>query len=350
MSDSKHILIADDEQMVRELINIALRKEGFTCHQASSADEGLDVSRNQKIDLALLDIMMPGRSGIELLKELKETTPDTTVLMITAMNDMDTALSCIHNGAEDYITKPFNLDRVLLTVKNTLEKRRLTLENREYQADLELKVREQTEEIRQAMGKINKAYEHTLAALIRALDAREKEVGSHSERVMAYACLLAKAAGIDREECTKLGKGALLHDIGKIGVSDNILLKPGKLDEAEWEIMRRHPAVGYDILAGIGFFAGAAELVLAHHEAYNGTGYPNGLSGSSIPISARIFALADTLDAMTSDRPYRKALTYRAVREEVARCSGKQFDPELVEVFLSLPKTDWEDTAGTRLQ
>ncbi|OGU04676.1 MAG: two-component system response regulator [Geobacteraceae bacterium GWC2_58_44] len=332
--------------MIRELINITLSKEGFTCYQAASAEEGLEIINSQKLDLALLDIMMPGRSGIELLKDIKQLTPDTTVLMITAMNDMDTALSCIHFGAEDYITKPFNLDRVLLTVKNTLEKRRLILENREYQANLEHKVREQTEVIRTVMGEINLAYEHTLAALIRALDAREKEVGSHSERVMAYARLLAEKAGVDEGGRSILAKGALLHDIGKIGVSDNILLKPGKLDEAEWEIMRQHPAVGYEILTGIRYFSGAADLVLSHHERYDGAGYPNGLSGEAIPISARIFALVDTLDAMTSDRPYRKALTFQAVLDEVVRCSGKQFDPKLVEVFLSIPKQSWEAAAG----
>jgi putative two-component system response regulator len=341
-----NILIADDEDMIRELINITLSKEGFTCYQAASAEEGLEIINSHQLDLALLDIMMPGRSGIELLKDIKQMTPDTIVLMITAMNDMDTALSCIHFGADDYITKPFNLDRVLLTVKNTLDKRRLILENRAYQANLEQKVREQTEVIRTVMGEINLAYEHTLAALIRALDAREKEVGSHSERVMAYASLLAEASGIDELGRSVLAKGALLHDIGKIGVSDNILLKPAKLDEAEWEIMRQHPAVGYEILAGIRYFAGAADLVLSHHERYDGAGYPNGLRGEAIPISARIFALVDTLDAMTSDRPYRKALSFQAVLDEVVRCSGRQFDPKLVEVFLRIPKEAWENAAG----
>lgn len=349
MDDNIQVLIADDEEMIRELINTALGKEGYTCYLASNADEGVAITRGQNIHLALLDIMMPGRSGIDLLREIKESSPDTTVLMITALNDMDTALSCIHLGAEDYITKPFNLDRVLLTVRNSLEKRRLTLENRQYQIDLERKVREQTEAIRNAVGKINLAYQHTLAALIRALDAREKEVGSHSERVMSYACLLAQAAGIEGEQRVILGKGALLHDIGKIGVSDNILLKPGKLDRAEWEMMRQHPSVGYEILSGIGYFAEAAELVLSHHECYDGAGYPNRLRGEAIPISARIFTLVDTLDAMTSDRPYRKAQTFRSACDEISRCSGHQFDPELVELFLTVPKPSWETAAGKEL-
>lgn len=345
-----NILIADDEEMIRDLINITLSKEGFTCYQAASADEGLEILHRQPVDMALLDIMMPGRSGIDLLKDIKQLTPDTPVLMITAMNDMDTALSCIHSGADDYITKPFNLERVLLTVKNTMEKRRLIKENREYQANLEQKVREQTEVIRTVMGEINQAYEHTLAALIRALDAREKETGCHSERVMNYALLLAQTAGINAEGLNTLAKGALLHDIGKIGVSDNILLKPAKLNVGEWEIMRQHPAVGYDILSGIRYFEEAAQLVLSHHECYDGSGYPHGLRGEEIPISARIFALVDTLDAMTSDRPYRKALTYEDVRAEVIQCSGGQFDPSLVDVFLTIPKEAWEAAAGKQLR
>lgn len=344
-----HVLIADDEQMIRELISLTLSREGYTCFQASSAEEGLEVIQAQEFDIVLLDIMMPGRSGIELLQDVKKITPDTSVLMITALNDMDTALSCIHFGAEDYITKPFNLDRVVVTVRNTMAKRQLVLEKREYQANLEQKVREQTEVIRTVMGEISLAYEHTLVALIRALDAREKEVGSHSERVMDYTTLLAEAAGVDEKGRQILAKGALLHDIGKIGVSDNILLKPGGLNEEEWAMMRRHPVVGYEILTGIRYFSGAAELVLSHHERWDGQGYPHGTSGENIPLSARIFALADTLDAMTSDRPYRKALPFDQVQEEVGHCSGEQFDPRLVKIFLSIPRESWERAAGKKL-
>ncbi len=342
----EHILIADDEEMIRELMCATLGKEGYICHQASNAEEGFAIMKTEPIDIAFLDIMMPGRSGVELLKESKMLKPEMIVLMITAMNDMDTALSCIHLGAEDYITKPFNLDRVLLIARNATEKQRLIRDNREYQANLELKVQEQTEVIRTAMGEINLAYEHTLTALIRALDAREKEVGSHSERVMAYTLLLAREVGIDETDRAAMAKGALLHDIGKIGISDNILLKPGILDKDEWLIMKQHPQVGYEILTGIKYFKGAAELVLAHHERYDGNGYPNKLQGDDIPISARIFALVDTLDAMTSDRPYRKALPFKAVVDEVVRCGGYQFDPTLVDVFLKVQKNGWEEAAG----
>jgi response regulator RpfG family c-di-GMP phosphodiesterase len=345
-----NILIVDDDEKIRELISITLTREGYTCHMAASAEEALDIIDSTKLDLALLDIMLSGlSSGIDLLHDIKQFTPDTSVLMITASHDTETALSCIHLGAVDYITKPFNLALVRLAVKNTMDKRHLVQANTEYQADLEQKVREQTEVIRAVMGEMNLAYDDTLAALIRALDAREKEAGSHSGRVMAYTRLLAEAAGIDEGGRSILAMGALLHDIGKIGVSDNILLKPGRLDASEWRIMRQHPTVGFEILTSIRYFAGAAELVLSHHERYDGAGYPNGPSGEAIPISARLFALVDTLDAMTSDRPYRKALPFQAVQDEVANCSGRQFDPKLVEVFLAIPKGSWESAAGRQL-
>lgn len=341
-----NILLVDDEQMIRDLLQSTLVRENYTCAQAKNADEGLEVARSEHFDLAILDIMMPGRSGVELLADLKKYDPDMAVLMVTALGDMETAMECIHLGAEDYMLKPFNLERILITVRNTLEKRRLILENREYQHNLEHKVMEQTEQIRAAMRDLNEAYDHTLTALVRALDAREKETGSHSERVMNYSILIARRMGMDSRELNILAKGALLHDIGKIGISDSILLKPGKLSDEEWVEMRRHPQVGHDILSGITFLKSAADFILCHHERFDGNGYPQKLKGTDIPIGARIFTLVDTLDAMTSDRPYRKALPFSAVIDEVNKCSGSQFDPEIVKIFLSIPQEEWEKAAG----
>jgi putative nucleotidyltransferase with HDIG domain len=267
--------------------------------------------------------------------------------MVTAVSDMETAMDCIHLGAEDYMLKPFNIERVHITVRNALEKRRLILENREYQHNLEQKVLEQTVQIRAAMENLNIAYEHTLTALVRALDAREKETGSHSERVMKYSLLMAERMGISNEERLVIAKGALLHDIGKVGISDTILLKPGKLDDQEWVNMRQHPQIGYDILSGISHLKGAADFIYCHHERFDGSGYPRGLGGQDIPAGARIFNLVDTLDAMTSNRPYRKALPFSAVRDEVQRCIGSQFDPEIAQVFLDISKEEWEKATGT---
>jgi putative nucleotidyltransferase with HDIG domain len=207
---------------------------------------------------------------------------------------------------------------------------------------------EQTEQLRRTMNELNDAYNNTLTALVKALDAREKEVGSHSERVMNFSALLAGKLGIRGVELEQLAKGALLHDIGKIGITDNILLKPGKLDDSEWVDMRKHPQIGYAILSEIAFLKGPAEIILSHHERYDGGGYPKGLKGEQIPIGSRIFALVDTLDAMTSDRPYRKALRFEAVCSEVRNFRGTQFEPALADLFLSIPRSQWEECAGKR--
>jgi cyclic di-GMP phosphodiesterase len=343
----ENILIVDDEEMIRNLLSSALQREGYRCTLACDYQEAITALENETYALALLDIMMPGRSGLELLRELKQRFPDTAAIMVTAQSDMDTALGCIHDGADDYIVKPFTIDRIVLTARNSTEKRRLILENREYQTSLERKVAEQTCQIRQAIEEVSRSYNSTLTALVRALDAREKEIGSHSERVMNYTLLLAQAMDVKEPELMIIAKGALLHDIGKIGVADHILLKPGKLDTAEWREMKKHPQIGYDILSDIKFLQGAADFVLTHHERYDGAGYPNSLKGEQIPLSARIFALADTLDAMTSDRPYRKALTFDSVIAEVLRCSGSQFDPQVVQTFFNITKKQWEKAAGT---
>jgi putative nucleotidyltransferase with HDIG domain len=344
----EHILIVDDEEMIRELLASALLQEGYVCHLASNVDEAFGILSEHPVDLVISDIMMPGRSGVDLLRDIKKVDADIAVLMVTGLSDMNTALECIHLGADDYLSKPFSINRVFLTVKNLIEKRMFAIDKKNYQISLEFKVLEQTDQIRSTMNELHKAYDHTLTALVRALDAREKEVGSHSERVMNYASLMAAKLGIYESDLEQLAKGALLHDIGKIGISDNILLKPGALDEAEWVEMRRHPQVGYAILSEIEFLKGPSEIILTHHERFDGTGYPNGLKGKQIPIGSRIFALVDTLDAMTSHRPYRKALPFEAVINEVHAFRGRQFDPDIADLFLSISRSQWEECAGKR--
>ena len=345
---NEHILIVDDEEMIRELLASALLQEGYVCHLASNVDEAFTILSEQPVDLVISDIMMPGRSGVDLLRDIKKIDADIAVLMVTGLSDMNTALECIHLGADDYIAKPFSINRVFLTVKNLIEKRMLAIDKKNYQISLEFKVLEQTDQIRRTMNELHKAYDHTLTALVRALDAREKEVGSHSERVMNYTSLMAAKLGIYDNDMEHLAKGALLHDIGKIGISDNILLKPGPLDDDEWVEMRRHPQVGYSILSEIEFLKGPAEIVLAHHERFDGNGYPKGLKGEQIPVGSRIFALVDTLDAMTSHRPYRKALPFDAVISEVNTYRGRQFDPDVADLFLSISRSQWEECAGKK--
>ena len=342
------ILIVDDEEMIRDLLASALTQEGYVCQQASNVDEAFVHLGEQPVDLVISDIMMPGRSGVELLRDIKKVNPDIAVLMITGLSDMNTAMECVHLGADDYITKPFGINRVVLTIKNLIERRCLALEKKNYQASLEFKVMEQTAQIRKTMSELSCAYDNTLTALVKALDAREKEVGSHSERVMNYTAFLGGKLGMVGKELQELAKGALLHDIGKIGISDNILLKPGQLDDGEWIEMRKHPQVGYAILSEIDFLRKPAEIILAHHERYDGTGYPKQLKGEQIPIGSRIFSVVDTLDAMTSDRPYRKALPFDMVVTEIIKFRGSQFDPAIADLFLSIPRKHWEECAGNR--
>lgn len=342
------ILVVDDEEMIRDLLSSALSQEGYRCLTAADVDGAFAILGDHRVDLVITDIMMPGRSGVDLLRDLKRVNSDIGVLMITGLSDMNTAMECIHLGANDYITKPFSISRVVLTVKNLIEKQSLAIEKKNYQISLEFKVMDQTEQIRRAMNELHKAYDSTLSALVKALDAREREVGSHSERVMNFASFMAEKVGIRGKELEQLARGALLHDIGKIGTSDSILLKPGILNAEEWAEMYRHPQVGYAILSDIPFLRTPAEMILTHHERYDGTGYPKRLKGDQIPVGSRIFNLVDTLDAMTSDRPYRKAMPFEAVTAEVTRCRGSQFDPELSDLFLSIPRREWEDRAGKR--
>ncbi len=261
--------------------------------------------------------------------------------MISAVNDVNSAIDALASGAYDYVLKPFNTLELRNRIIRALERRKLILDNRQYQNFLEQKVHEQTANLQKALHRIEIAYAHTLEALINALDAREHETQRHSKRVSEYTLLIAKGLGIPERDLVEIERGSLLHDIGKIGISDNILLKPGKLTEEEWKEMRKHSTIGYNILNGIDFLEEAAQLVLQHHERFDGTGYPQGLAGEQILWGARIFAVVDTFDAMTSDRPYRKALGYCVAREEIIRFSGRQFDPHIVECFLNIPEEIW---------
>jgi HD-GYP domain-containing protein (c-di-GMP phosphodiesterase class II) len=255
--------------------------------------------------------------------------------------DIHIAVDSLRIGACDFITKPFELPAIRRSVDRAFERRRLLIENRRYREELELKVRKRTLELNEALHDVEESYKITLEALVTALDAREHETRAHSQRVREYTLTLAQRLGLKHDDLIQAGRGALLHDVGKIGVRDSILLKPGKLSKEEWVEMKRHPQIGYDILQSIGFLSSAAEIVLCHQERWDGKGYPNMLAGLDIPLGARIFAVADTLDAMTSDRPYRKALTFEAASQEIRSCAGTQFDPNVADAFLSMLPESW---------
>lgn len=336
------VLVVDDEELVRDMLTHTLNNYGYQVVAAGNTDEATAEMDRSSFELALIDIQMPGKNGIELLGEIVDKYPDTAVVMVSGIDEINTALTTVKMGAYDYITKPFSPSMVEPCIERALEKRRLIIENRNYQLNLEKLVKERTEELKRALNKIELTYDNTIRALGSALDLRDSETEDHSLRVARYVLKLAKATGVEDEKMLRdIEWGAFLHDIGKIGIPDAILLKPGKLTEEERQMIKTHPELGHKLLQRIQFLEGASELVLSHHEWFDGSGYPMGLKAEDIPLSARLFAVADTIDAMTSDRPYRKALPLEPVENELRKLSGIQFDPRIVDTYFSVPMGEW---------
>ena len=341
---SERILIVDDEPYVRTLMAAMLEKSSYATVLAANGAEAIEhVEQDPPYDLILSDIVMNGVDGIGLLERARELHPNTPIVMVTAIHDVAVAISAMRKGAYDYLLKPFEKEQLLATVRRALDYRRLVQQNLIYRHNLEQLVSARTEMLRQAMADLERSYDITLEALGDALDLKDAETEGHSRRVTAYTIALARHCGVELAQTRIIARGAFLHDIGKMAIPDAILLKPGRLDPEEQSIMREHCARGYQIVRKIPFLEEAAEIVYSHQEYYDGNGYPRGLRGEEIPLGARIFAVADTLDAITSDRPYRKARTYAVAREEISRCAGTQFDPNVVDVYLGLPDTLWED-------
>ncbi len=339
-----HILVVDDEEAIREIVSSMLTAAQFHPRQASSGREALSLLESgEEFDLVLSDLMMAEMDGIALLERTKEKFPDLPVVMVTAVHDISIALQAIRNGAYDYLLKPFEREQLLATVRRALENRRLKRENDTYRTNLEALVAARTQQLKTAMSNLERSYDITLEALGEALDLKDAETQGHSRRVTAYTIAMAKQMGLPKEEISVIARGAFLHDIGKMAIPDRILTKPGKLTPEEIEIMKEHAYLGYKILNKIPFLTDAAEIVYAHQERYDGTGYPRGLKADEIPLGARIFSIADTLDAMTSNRPYRDAQTFQAARKEIEAWSGRQFDPRIVHVFLGMPDDIWEE-------
>lgn len=346
------ILIVDDDASVRDVISVLLQEEGYDCRTASSAEAALDIAAAEAPPLVISDMKMPGRDGTWLLDAFHERYPETAVIMLTGYGDTEAAVDCLRRGAVDYLLKPPKLTDLIRAIERALAKRRIELARKRYQKKLERKVRDRTGELRTALRNIQGTYQTTLLALVRALDAREHETSDHSQRVVKYTEAIAERLSLRGPELEEIGRGALLHDIGKIGVPDAVLLKPAKLTTEEWKEMRRHPDIGYDMIRSIEFLNTPAAIVLSHQERFDGGGYPRRLRGEEIHIGARIFAVADTLDAMTSDRPYRKGTTFENAVNEIDRCAGSQFDPEVVRAFLDIGVKNLrrikEDMAATK--
>ncbi len=336
------ILVVDDEEAIREVVSTLLEARGYDCTVVSNGKLALEKFLGDSHDLVVSDIVMPEMDGLKLLERVREKTQDVPVIMVTALHDISTALDAVRRGAYDYILKPFEKQQLYLSVKRALEHRRLLLENRQYQRNLEKLVEDRTRQLRDALKELENSYDYTLEALGGALDLKDAETEGHCQRVTAFTISIAKAMGVGPQQLRHIARGAFLHDIGKMGVPDSILRKPGPLTDEERAIMRKHCEIGYQVLQRIPFLREAAAIVLSHQERYDGKGYPRGLKGEQIPLGARIFAVADTLDAMISDRPYRKALSLEVAKEEIRTHAGTQFDPKVVEVFLSLPDSHWQ--------
>ncbi len=343
------VLIVDDDPALRTILSVMLTQSAFLCRTAASGEEALRLLEIQPADVVISDLRMPGISGMDLLIEVHERYPRLAFLMVTGEDETRVGVRAMQLGADDYLLKPFDADVVLGSLHRALQKKKLEREVQEYRLHLEEMVSQRTQQLRTALQQTERSYEDTLEALGAAIDLRDSPTAGHSRRVFLYSMELAKSIGGLEPEIRSIAMGAWLHDIGKLAIPDSVLLKPGPLTDSEWEIMRRHARIGYELVKSIAFLAGAAEIVLTHHERFDGSGYPQKMKGGEIPFGARIFAVADTLDAMTSDRPYRSALPLQAARDVIERGSETLFDPLVTAAFLRVPSETWEAIAKQTL-
>jgi len=337
------VMVVDDQPANLKLLEDILKTQGYAVRSFPRGRMALASAAQSHPDLILLDINMPEMNGYEVCERLKssEELSGIPVIFLSALNEVEDKVMGFRVGGADYICKPFHLEEVRARVATHLDLYELRRTLKRQNENLENLVSQRTEQLQIALKQVGSTYDETLNALGGALDLRDNETAGHCHRVTRYSLKIAETMGCNAIDLRNIALGAFLHDFGKIGISDAVLRKPGKLTSEETKLMREHVRIGYEMVCGISFLSDAAQIVLAHHESFDGTGYPRGLAGDQIPLGARIFSLVDTLDAMTSDRPYRNALSFQAAREEIARCAGTQFDPSIVEVFLNVPEKDW---------
>lgn len=322
-------LVVDDEPRLRQVLVRLMESHGFSCLEAPNGVEALEVLQRHVVPLVLTDLRMPKMDGVELLRHVRERYPDIAVVLITAVADVEVAVSCLGIGAMDYLTKPFHLDEVRARVSQALEKRRLIIENREYQERLEERVGVQAR-------RLEELFLASIQSLAEALEVKDPYTRGHSVRVSQYSSVIARTLHLDSDVVRQVELGGHLHDIGKIGVREAVLNKLGPLTADEYEHIMSHPLLGWRILRPLlGEAPLALNIVRSHHERFDGRGIPDGLTGGRIPIEARIAAVADAFDAMTSGRPYRGAgMTLEAAITELRVSAGDQFDPEIVAAFI----------------
>lgn len=314
----------------------------YECERAVLEADALSLLRERDFGVVLSEICDGSFDGAGLVKSVCGNSAYSEVIVIASESDSDHAIECFRAGAFDFIKRPFELDYLETAVTRAFEKFEHGLVTSHYQSGLEEMLAHRSAALDKALEDVENSYRVTLKALVQALETRDFETHGHSERVVTFSLRLGYELGLSHEALRDLELGALLHDIGKIGVPDAILRKPSKLTEREWEKMKLHPVHGHRILRNIPYLGGAARVVFQHHERWDGSGYPNGVKGEAIDIGARIFAVIDAFDAMISDRVYRRGRPYEEAVKELDACSGSQFDPLVVEAFMNVPREDWD--------
>ena len=327
MGNSVTCLVVDDEAAVRAALVKGLERWKYRCFEAGSGVEALDIIEREMPEVVISDLRMPGMDGVALLERIRERWPDVAVVVATAVAEVETAVACLKKGAMDYITKPFLLDEVRARLHQTLEKRRLIIENRRYQEHL-------ADLVRQQAARIEELFLQGVQTLVEALEAKDAYTHGHSTRVSAYAGKTARELALSNSDIMLIELGAELHDVGKIGVRESVLLKKGSLTSDEYRHLMEHTVIGEHILEPLlSHVPELLAIVRSHHERIDGSGLPDGLSGEGIPLPARVVAVCDAFDAMTSDRPYRDALPSSDALDELQRYRGVQFDPQVVAAF-----------------
>ncbi len=326
MQDKSLILIVDDSMVGRQALESLLVNQGYDLAFAADGFEALAQATDLMPDLILLDVMMPQMDGYEVCRRLRAdpNLAEVPVLLVTALDDKDSRLQGIEAGADDFIPKPFDRAELRARVKTIIRLNRYR------------KLRDEHRRLEEAYHELRATYDATIEGWVHALDLRDKETEGHTQRVTKLAVKMGHALNLSSEQLEQIRRGALMHDIGKLGVPDGVLLKPGPLSDAEWEVMRRHTTYAYEWLYPIPYLRESLEIPYCHHEKWDGTGYPRGLREREIPLAARLFALVDVWDALRSDRPYRPAWPSEKVSEYIRSLSGVHFDPELVELFLQV--------------
>jgi putative nucleotidyltransferase with HDIG domain len=333
------ILVLEDEKEIQTLVAMMLKIRGYTCDVVGRLADARALMGCTRYDLVLVDVNLPDGSGLVLTEDADENAP--LVVVMTGSNDIQTAIRSIRNGAIDFIVKPFTVGHFLQRIDASIAKWSARRSLQYHARTLETLVKLKSEELSRTSRQIDEVYDATVAALHAALNLKDNETADHCTRVSQNCMNMGAMLTLSDFECKNLKWGAYLHDIGKIGIPEHILLKAGALEAEERMIMEKHPLMGYTMIRNIEFLQFATDVVLSHHECFNGRGYPQGLKDYQIPLNARIFAIMDTLDAMTSDRPYRAALPVSTVVAELQEKAGTQFDPEIVEVFIAAPRSTW---------